>query len=289
MGPAFFANKVAPKDNLNLKNILSIQTIDGFSTPSPFRGFEEGYLRSKFLLDTKDNLLQNKLRQYFYNNGLTPLPNFLKLAPNVNTYKSVLNLLLDKDFLSNQNSVLEQDNKSQNPVVTNQQEITPLKDKSKLLLAHPSPGQRDISSKLQEYCSEQILQVLQNFGPFKINVAIQPRLMSGYEFPDTSNIEVRSLILQHFYQTTISSNKNPLVKHKKQNKFKVFSPILKVELPPSFTSYLNYNYYNSKTPSFKLNYRPTFLQGVKKIRIVRISRTTPNKSNDQKIINKICI
>ena len=284
MGPAFFANKVAPKENLNLKNIL--QTIDGFSTPSSFRGFEEGYLRSKFLLGTKDNLLQNKLRQYFYNNGFTPLPNFLKLAPNANTYKSVLNLLLDKDFLSNQNYVLEQDNKSQNPVVTNQQEITPLKDKSKLLLAHSSPGQQDISSKLQEYCSEQILQVLQNFGPFKINVAIQPRLMSGYEFPDTSNTEVRSLILQHFYQTTISSNKNPLAKHKKQNKLRVFSPILKVELPPSFTSYLNYNYYNSKTPSFKLNYRPTFLQGVKKILYEGPGVLRDNLTQDLNLTNK---
>ena len=260
ISPTFFRTRVAPKTNLNRKNILSIQTIDGFFTRSPFHEFEKGYLKAKFLLYSKDNLLQNELRQDFYDNGLTRLPNVSKLASNINTYKSVLNILLDNNFLSNNNYVLEQE--ADNLVILNQQEITHLKNESKVVLADPS------SSLFDEYCPEHILQILQNFGPLKINIAIKPRLMSGYEFPDISNRELRSLILQYFYQTTLASNNNPLplwqeqkLKHEKQNKLKVFSPILKVELPPSFTSYLNYTYSNPKTPSLKLSYKATCLKG----------------------------
>ena len=46
--------------------------------------------------------------------------------------------------------------------------------------------------------------------------------------------------------------------------FNFWSPTLKVELPSSLTSYLTYNYSNSKPLLFKLKYRPTFLQGSKR-------------------------
>ena len=306
IGPFFFLNKMTPEDHLTFKTKLSRQTIDGFSTTSLFNGFEEDYLSSRSLVDSKSSLLQSQLRQYFYNNGLNSLPNLLRLARHLNTSKSVLNLLLNK------NNMLEQNNKTQNnaslnfadmplntnqiedsslirqdkSVVINQQESTHLKDEKEVLLAHPTLGQFEISSSLQEYCSEQILQTLQDSRPFKRNFTIQPRLMSGYEFPDTSNIELRSLILQHFYQTTVLPTSNPFLKHKDQNKFKAFSPILKIDLPPSFTSYLNYNYSNQKTPNFKLNYRPTFLQGVKKILYEGPGVLRDNLTQDLNLTNK---
>ena len=309
---SFFLNKVAPKSTLNLKNRLSRQTIDGFSAPYPLTLFPESSLIADFLLINKFNFLQNQLRQYFYNNGLHTLPNVRRLAPNLDTYKSVLPLLLGKDFLINESPVSDQNNQAQNivslgfsdfPIKTKeilesnliqpekallkkQQEITNLKNTSKVLLTHPTLEQREILSKLQDYCSEQILHILQNFGPLKINFAIQPRMMSGYEFPDTSSIELRSLILQHFYQTIVSSNNNPLIKDKRPNKFQFFSPIVKVELPPSFTSYLNYNYSNPKIPSFKLNYRPTFLQGVKKILYEGPGVLRDNLTQDLTLTNK---
>ena len=49
-----------------------------------------------------------------------------------------------------------------------------------------------------------------------------------------------------------------------RKKFKFWSPTVKVELPSSLTSYLNYDYSNPNSLTFKLKYRPTFLKGSKR-------------------------
>ena len=245
--PKGSANGQGRKENSNLNKPLTIQTLSGFSTHYPRDGFKQADFTPESLLRNKFNLLQNELRQYFYNNGLNSLPNFLRLATNLNS-------LQGEDVPSQINS---------------------LENNGKVLLAKLTRDELVVLSQLGDYLPEQILHILQDFGPFKINLAIQPRIMSGYEFPDTPSLELRSLISQYFYQTTasLSLKKNPLsvilsgtarAKRKIENKLESFSPSFKVELPPSFTSYLNYNYSNPKTPSFTLQYKPTLFKFVKK-------------------------
>ena len=56
------------------------------------------------------------------------------------------------------------------------------------------------SSQLENYSSEQILHILEDVVPLKPNVHLDPRLMSGYNFPDTPSKEVQLVVLQSFYK-----------------------------------------------------------------------------------------
>ena len=287
-------NLVDRKGNLKVTKPLVIQTLNGFSTNDPRDGFKEVNFTSESLLRNKFNLLQNELKQYFYNNGLKSLPNFSRLATNFNIYDTFL--LLREDFMVTDSRVIDQSTQDDNPTFLNlstsplnitqtidstsikqnkpvnkrsllnslfqskgvSKEIKSLKNNSKALLANLTLDELVILSELEDYFPEQILHVLQDFGPFKINLAIQPRMMSGYEFPDTSGLELRSLISQYFYQTTASLKRNPLLRRKIENKLEFLLPSFKVELPPSFTSYINYNYPNpKKAPSLKFKYKFT--------------------------------
>ena len=296
-------NLIDRKENSNLNKPLIIQTLSGFSTNYPRNGFKQADLTPESLLRNKFNLLQNELRQYFYNNGLKSLPSFLRLATNLNIYETFSSLLLRREFVLANNQVVDQSIQDDNPTFLNlstfplnstqavdstliqnnkpinnrrlltlsfQREDVPsqinsLENNGKVLLAKLTRDELVILSQLGDYLPEQILHILQDFGPFKMNVAIQPRIMSGYEFPDTPSLELRSLISQYFYQTTasLSLRKNPLSKRKIEGKLESFSPSFKVELPPSFTSYLNYNYSNPEIPSFRLQCKHTVFEIVK--------------------------
>ena len=232
-------NNVDSKVHFNSRLHSSIKTLDGFSNTYPVRPVplpagqwedKEVSLNSEFFFFNKATLFQNELRQHFYNNDLKPLPHFLKFESDD---KHLPSFLIGNDFVIQDNRVFEQSKEDLNSAfstfanspltakskldsstikqekssITTQHKPTRLKNK--VLLEHPTANQLETSSEFEEYCSEQILKILQDFEPVKRNSAVQPRTMSGYEFPDTVDRELRSLILQWFYQTTVSSTKNP--------------------------------------------------------------------------------
>ena len=263
--------------NLNSQNKISMQTLEGFAnrysphlelspelldnyTVTPgVEEFKKAFLTSQPVLFPKITLVQNKLRQYFYTSGLKPLPNFFKSDFKERSVAENFGLSLEKEILKTPNEVI---------------------------LENSSREQLAFSSKLEDYCLEQKLQILQEFSPFKINLAIQPRVMSGYEFPDTPHKELRSLILQSFYQNKFYFIKNLLTTNKLKNYYKFFSPVLKVEFSPSFTSYFAYPYSNPKVPTLKLNYRPTFLKGVKRTLYQGPGVLRDNLTQDLNLTNK---
>ena len=259
----FLVNKIDPQINLTSQNKLSSRILYGFSNQYQAQSrvldnrantINKVGLKSESIFFNKLHLLQNELRQFFYNTQLKP--NFLLLEPTLNasSSQSLLNLVIGKDF-----------NFDETKIPKNSDFIKILEQSNnEILLTNPHLKQLTSSSKSEDEYLEQILQILQDFVSFKANLATPPRAMSGYDFPDSTNTEVRSLILQFFYQKKLPIIKSLLPTSKIKNKLDLFSPSFKVELSPSFTSYSNYNYLQSKVPTLKLNYRPTFLEGVKK-------------------------
>jgi ATP-dependent Zn protease len=276
--------------NFDSRNKIAMQTLEGFANrysrhlelppkllnnhtlATGVEGFKKASLPSDSILFNKIPshtkvceamlripLLQNELRQYFYNSGLKPLPNFLSLESEGRLLADDFGFSLEREILKTNNEVG---------------------------LENLNEEQLDFSSKLEDYCSEQIVQILQDFAPFQINLAIQPRVMSGYQFPDTSHTELRSLILQSFYHNKFSFIKNLVTTSKIKNECKFFSPALKVGFSPTFTSYLAYPYSNPKVPTFKLNYRPTFLEGVKKTLYQGPGVLRENLTQDLNLTNK---
>ena len=120
------------------------------------------------------------------------------------------------------------------------------------------------SNQLENYSSEQILHILEDLVPLKPNLHLDPRLMSGYNFPDTPSKEVQLLVLQSFYKNLFLRINEFFPRLIQRKKFKFWSPTVKVELPSSLTSYLSYDYSNPNSLTFKLKYRPTFLKGSKR-------------------------
>ena len=134
------------------------------------------------------------------------MSNFSRLATNFNIYDTFL--LLREDFMVTDSRVIDQSTQDDNPTFLNlstsplnitqtidstsikqnkpvnkrsllnllfqskrvSKEIKSLKNNSKALLANLTLDELVILSELEDYFPEQILHVLQDFGPFKINL-----------------------------------------------------------------------------------------------------------------------
>jgi ATP-dependent Zn protease len=180
--------------------------------------------REKFY--KKYNLLQNEFKMFFYEKGLNPS-----------------NFLVFLDSFSNTN------------------------------LNNYNENELQEFNLLFDYCSEQILKKLDLLEldtkmvfPQSVyheeNFVVQPRIMSGYKFPDMRTSDIQSLILQFFYRNIFSNIiyffKNPFSQETK----KVFSPLIKIELPSSFIFHSKYNFKNFTQPKLNIKYRPTYLEGI---------------------------
>ena len=299
-GHSLTLKKVNQNSNLtgqltpSIKNNKSIQTLDGFS--GNFNPHQ--YLKTPPILESrlwkKLDLLQDEVKAEFYENGFTfqggmpdllnfQFPFFIKenknmnqikdsiLENNLTNYKNLISLIGDTNFLR-KNS----DNISFNKKITDstQQFLVDnetIKNNSNWNQRNHSDSLIDTfadesgnSSQLENYSSEQILHILEDFIPVKPTLDLDPRPMSGYDFPDTPSKEIQLLVLQSFYQNSFLRITKFIPKLIQQKTFNFWSPTLKVELPSSLTSYLTYNYSDSKPLLFKFKYRPTFLQGSKR-------------------------
>ena len=279
---------------LNIKNNKPIQTIDGFS--SNFDSHQ--YLKAPPILEAplwkKLDLLQDEVKSEFYENGFTfqgvmtdllnfQFPLFIKENKNMNqikdsildnnltNYKNLISLIGDTHLLRKSSDNIFFNKKITNSTQQFHTDNQTIKNNSNLNQKNKSDSLIDTfldesenSSQLENYSSEQILHILEDFIPVKPNLHLDPRTMSGYDFPDTPSKEVQLLVLQSFYQNSFLRINEFLPKLVQRKTFNFWSPTLKVELPSSLTSYLTYNYSNSKPLLFKLKYRPTFLQGSKR-------------------------
>ena len=240
--------------------------------------------KSKLPLITKKNLLQKELRNYFYNNGLKPLFDFSLLQTNrsLSKYNNLFNLLIGSDFIidpSNLHSA--ESNKSNANTKTSQifvnfedlfcnyknifnkrafalnlteKNLNRNKFQNKKLVANSSLEQQKNLNKLEDYSSIQILTILQDFELFKNSLVIQPRIMSGYEFPDTSTSKLKSLIVQLFYHKNLPFLNNFLTQITNPKKPFLFPRFLKIQTSPSFTIYSTYNQPYSAIPTFNFKY-----------------------------------
>jgi len=229
--------------------------------------------KSNFL--TKLDLLETELKQFFYNTGLKA--NFLLEEPSLNfsSSESLLNLpkspisALVADDRATGATVIGKDfnfDKSDSEIFTNSDFIKILEElNNESLLRDFLPSSNMSEDESLEYVEalKELLEIFEDFVSLKTNWATPPRAMSGYDFPDSTNTEARLLISQFFIQNPTSGGWG---KGTSKIKNKLDLPCFKVELPPSFTSYSNsnYNYPESKVPTLKIKYKPTFLEGVKK-------------------------
>ena len=203
----------------------------------------------KLILNTDNNkkflFLQNELKDFFYSKRVTP-------PTNLNFSK------LESEVIG---TILE---------FSNQKNPTDLQEIHRFLLNLKEQNKMNFS----EYCSKEILQTLNN-SLLKKNNLIQPRIMSGYYFPDISDKELKSLVLQIFYkknfldrlyfsQKKLSNRISPLGRelYSSQN----FLSSIKIQLPQSFVpgrvSEIKYNFPFLKQPNLNIKYRPTFLEGI---------------------------
>jgi len=281
---------------LSIKNNNPIQTLDGFSGNFNFHQ----YLKAPPILESrlwkKLDLLQDEVKAEFYENGFTfqgvmtdllnfQFPLFIKENKNMNqikdsildnnltNYKNLISLISDTNLLRKSSDKIsfnkkitdspqEFDTLVDNQTIKNNSNLNQRNHSDSLIDTFADESEN--SSQLENYSSEQILHILEDFIPVKPNLHLDPRSMSGYNFTDTPNKEVQLLVLQSFYQNSFFRINEFLPKLLQRNTFNFWSPTLKVELPSSLTSYWTYNYSNSKPFVFKLKYRPTFLQGSKR-------------------------
>ena len=286
--------KVQP--TLPIKNSQPINALDGFYGNLNFQQSLKVPPISESLLLKKLYLLENELKPQFYANGFTfqgvmtdllnfQFPLFIKenenmdqikdsiLKNNLTTYKSLISLVGDINLLRKSTNAISFNKK----ITDSTQEFhtlvdnKPSKNNSNFNEKNYSDSLTDTlidepedSSQLENYSSEQILHILEDVVPLKPNVHLDPRLMSGYNFPDTPSKEVQLVVLQSFYKNLFLRINEFLPRLIQRKKFKFWSPTVKVELPSSLTSYLNYDYSNPNSLTFKLKYRPTFLKGSKR-------------------------
>ena len=289
-------SNLAEQLTLSSKNNKPIQALDGFSGNFDFHQYLKVPPILKSPLWKKLDLLQDQVKAEFYENGFTfqgvmtnllnfQFPLFIKENKNINqikdyilennltNYKNLISLLGDSNLLRKSsdniffNKKITDSTQQLHTLVDNQttQNNSNLNQKNHSdSLIDTFADELENSSQLENYSSEQILHILEDFIPVKPNLHLDPRSMSGYEFPDTPSKEVQLLILQSFYQNSFLHINKFLPKFVQNKTFKFWSPTLKVELPSSLTSYFTYNYSNSKPLIFKIKYRPTFLQGSKR-------------------------
>lgn len=278
--------------NLNFQQSLKVPSISNYSENNRLVLPEQ----AESLLLKKLYLLENALKPQFYANGFTfqgvmtdllnfQFPFFIKenenmdqikdsiLKNNLSTYENLISLVGDSNLLKKSTNAISFNKK----IADSTQEFHTLvdnqasKNNSNLNKKNYSDSLTDTltdepvdSSQLENYSSEQILHILEDIVPLKPNVHLDPRLMSGYNFPDTPSKEVQLVVLQSFYKNLFLRINEFLPRLIQRKKFKFWSPTVKVELPSSLTSYLNYDYSNPNSLTFKLKYRPTFLKGPKR-------------------------
>ena len=279
-----------------IKNSQPIHALDGFSGNFNFNQYLNLPPILESLLLKKLCLLENELKPQFYANGLTfqgvmadllnfQFPLFTKenenmhqikdsiLKNNLTTYENLISLVGDTNLLKKSTNAISFNKK----IADSTQEFHTLADNqasknnsnyleknySDFLTTTLTDEQED-SNQLENYSSEQILHILEDLVPLKPNLHLDPRLMSGYNFPDTPSKEVQLLVLQSFYKNLFLRINEFFPRLIQRKKFKFWSPTVKVELPSSLTSYLSYDYSNPNSLTFKLKYRPTFLKGSKR-------------------------
>jgi ATP-dependent Zn protease len=161
----------------------------------------------------KSQLLNNELRNLFYNQGLKPL-NLTKKTSKKQDFK--INSIDTKYFQKNIND------------------------------------------------SIQFLTLIDATSDSEKNLLIQPRLMSGYQFPDMRVPEVEFLNIQFLYRNSFKLLFKCFFNFE-NSKNSIFSSLnsnpLKIELPPNCSSSVRYNFPNLKIPFLKWQYHPLLFKG----------------------------
>lgn len=101
-----------------------------------------------------------------------------------------------------------------------------------------------------DYCCENILKLFYDFDLVNSVFVTEPRIMSGYLYPDLNTKQVKSFVLQKFFHKNIT--------------LKNFVHKIKIDLPLStkISSKYQFDFYNLQNPDLKLKYKPTLLEGI---------------------------
>lgn len=164
-------------------------------------------------------------------------------------------------------------NKIKNLEVTNYQGLQGIENFNQIFDLHNSQSKKLVTNnnltKLN-FLQRELKLLFNNqkiipFNNFKLTEKIfqQPRLMSGYRYPDMNKNDIYEYKLNNLYKTKLAQ----FLKFQKQSPISESNHVIKIWLPPSLVSESKYNLSTlelNPVPSFQLKYRATLLEDTEK-------------------------
>nr|YP_009106464.1 cell division protein [Geminella minor]AIT95240.1 cell division protein [Geminella minor] len=116
----------------------------------------------------------------------------------------------------------------------------------------------DLKYFFSNICSENLIQLMNDFSYKEENFILKPRVMSGYFYPDFNKKKVKSYYLEFFCKKNL--NKKKILKNfNKKNLYTSNYSKIKIFLPLAF---YKENFFKTNVSKMEFQYKPTFLEGV---------------------------
>ena len=163
-------------------------------------------------------------------------------------------------------------NKIKNLELTNYEGLQGIENLNQMEDLHNSKSKKLVNNNLTKlnFLQRELKLLFDNqkilpFNNFKLTKKIfqQPRLMSGYRYPDMNKNDIYEYKLNTLYKTKLAQ----FLKLQKQSPILESNNVIKIWLPPSLVSESKYNLSTlelNSVPSFQLKYRSTLLEDTEK-------------------------
>ena len=279
--------QLLPIYQLNKKTLNGLEFSNKLKIPFSFSKFQNKILDdqknikwSESLNKINDQLLACKKHTQNVNNSTT-LTNTKQSRQN-----SDIKSFQIEDFTGQQNKELtpvegckienfnkeNTPNKIKNLELTNYEGLQGIENLNQIEDLHNSKSKKLVNNNLTKlnFLQRELKLLFDNqkilpFNNFKLTKKIfqQPRLMSGYRYPDMNKNDIYEYKLNTLYKTKLAQ----FLKLQKQSPILESNHVIKIWLPPSLVSESKYNLSTlelNSVPSFQLKYRSTLLEDTEK-------------------------